>query len=66
MRYSVLNTFHNRRRFDPTKKEDLAELKYFLENNRWRDVCPFYEENPWTDIPAMCKDRYSQHMLKQM
>ena len=66
MRYSVLNNFHQRRRFDPTNAEDLAELKFFLENNHWRNVCPFYAEYPWEDIPAMCKDKYSAHMLSQM
>ena len=66
MRYTKLTSFHERRIFDPSSKEDLFELRYFLENNKWRDVCPFYIEYPWEDIPAMCKDKYSQYMLSQM
>jgi hypothetical protein len=66
MRYSKLNNFHVRRLFDPTNKDDLLELKYFLENNKWRNGCPFYVEYPWEDIPAMCKDKYATHMLSKM
>lgn len=63
MRYSRLTTFVSRRRFDPSKKNDITELKFFLENGKWRNGCPFYVEHPWEDIPAMCKDRYATHML---
>jgi hypothetical protein len=65
MQYSKLNTFHQRRRFDPSKTEDLEELKFFMANNHWRNVCPFYAEHPWVDIPAMCKDRFAKHLLNQ-
>jgi hypothetical protein len=66
MRYSKLNNFHERRLFDPAKKADLLELKYFLENSKWRAGCPFYVEYPWEDIPAMCKDKYAVHMLAKV
>ena len=66
MRFTKLTAFHSRRVFDPSAKEDVLELKYFLQNNKWRSICPFYIEYPWEDIPAMCKDKYSQHMLSQI
>lgn len=66
MRYNKLTSFHSRRKFDPTSKIDLLELKYFLTNNKWRNVCPFYVEYPWEDIPAMCKDKYATFMLSQV
>ncbi len=66
MRYSKLNNFHERRLFDPNKKSDLLELKFYLENNKWRNGCPFYVEYPWEDIPAMCKDKYALHMLSKL
>jgi|694.fasta_scaffold45228_2 hypothetical protein len=66
MRYSVLNNFHQRRRFDPTNTEDLAELKFFLEHNHWRNACPFYAEYPWEDIPAMCYYKYTERMLSHL
>lgn len=62
---SVLNNFHTRRKFDPSKQEDRDELKFFLENNHWRNVCPFYAEYPWEEIPAMCKEIYAKYMLSQ-
>lgn len=63
MRYSKLSVLNQRRRFDPNKKEDLAELKYFLKNAKWKNGCPFFVEDPWEDIPAMCKEKYTRHML---
>lgn len=64
MRYSALTAFKQRRLFDPSSKKDTQELKYFLENDRWEDGCPFYIEYPWEDVPAMCKDKYAFYALK--
>lgn len=63
MRYSKLSVQNQRRRFDPNKKEDLDELRFFLKNNKWKKGCPFFVEDPWEDIPAMCRDKYTRHML---
>lgn len=64
MRYSKLSGLNNRRLFDPKRKEDLIELKYFMEHDQWKKGCPFYLEEPFEDIPSMCKDKYTRLMLK--
>lgn len=67
MRSSMLNRLATpRRNFDPTNREDLLELKYFIQKGVWKDRCPFYEEFPWEDIPAMCKHKYAEHMLAKV
>jgi hypothetical protein len=66
MRYTKLTGVIDRRLFDPTKKEDLLELKYFMINGKWKKGCPFYQEYPWEDIPAMCKDKYTAHQLAKL
>lgn len=66
MRYSTLSHLNPRRLFDPSKKEDLRELKFYVENLKWKDGCPFYLEYPWEEIPAMCKDKYALYMLSKM
>lgn len=66
MRYSILSGVNVRRLFDPSKKEDLAELKYYMEHGHWRNACPFYMEHPWENIPAMCKAKYTAYMLGKM
>ena len=66
MRYSKLIHERPRRLFDPDNKQDLRELKYFLEHRSWKNGCPFYVEYPWEDIPAMCKDKYASHMLAKL
>ena len=39
------------------------ELKFFKENNKWKDGCPFYLEDPFVDIPSMCESKFTRHML---
>lgn len=62
-RYSKLTKFNTRRLFSPTSPGDVNELRFYMENGRWRDNCPFYLEYPWEDIPAMCKDKYISYNL---
>jgi hypothetical protein len=59
-------SFNPRREFDPTSHEDLIELKYFKDNGKWRNGCPFYVEDPFIEVPAMCYFKYSEHMLSQL
>jgi hypothetical protein len=66
MRYSVLNSLSNRRIFDPSKKEDLKELKHYLDHNKWIENCPFYLEDYWDNIPVMCMQKYAQYMLNKV
>ena len=66
MRYTRLTSLNNRRLFDPNNKEDLSEFKYFLEHDKWRGACPFYLEDAWDNVPAMCKDKYTRLMLKSL
>jgi hypothetical protein len=66
----VLNTFRRniiqRRDFDPTKAEDLVELKYFKDNGKWKSVCPFYLEEPFIEVPAMCESKFTNFMLAKI
>lgn len=66
----VLNTFRRnlvqRRDFDPTKAEDLKELKYFKDNGKWKSVCPFYLEDPFVEVPAMCESKFTDYMLSKI
>lgn len=66
MRYSKLAYTFPRRIFDPSKKEDIAELKYFLKHNKWKNYCPFYAVYPWEDIPAMCLEIYAKYSLGKL
>jgi hypothetical protein len=65
MRYSLLNTVNSRRIFDPSKQEDIKELKHYVETKQWIANCPFYLEDEWDNIPAMCLHKYAQYMLQQ-
>jgi hypothetical protein len=55
-----------RRNFDPSKKADLLELKYFKDTGNWKNGCPFYVEEPFIEIPAMCYFKYTEYMLSKM
>lgn len=66
MRYSKLLHSKARREFNPSNKEDLKELRYFVVNKKWREGCPFYAEHPWEDIPAMCLEKYASYSLAKL
>ena len=55
---------YNRRKFDPTKRQDVEDYKYFLNNNHWKDGCPFWLEWPYLTIPDMIKDSIVRNLLK--
>jgi hypothetical protein len=42
-----------KRQFNPDISADLAEYQYFLENDRWRDTCPFICESPFESVTFM-------------
>lgn len=57
-----------KRRFNSNSKKDLLEYKFFLDNNKWIENCPFELEYPYLSIPDMirCKliENYFDKMLK--
>ena len=59
-------TFNPRRPFNPASMQDLHELKYFVEHNSWKVVCPFILEEPFLEIPAMCMSKYTDYMLSKL
>lgn len=59
----LVSAVRERRVFDPSRKEDLAELRYFLDNSKWRNGCPFTLENGFAEIPYQCFVKYAQHRL---
>jgi hypothetical protein len=52
-----------RRNFNPESHEDLMELGFFVKNRKWKNGCPFHLEFPYSDVPAMCMARYTEHSL---
>lgn len=63
---TFLRTLHQRRDFDPANKKDLAELKYFKDTGKWKNGCPFYIEDPFIEVPAMCDSKFTNYMLAKM
>jgi hypothetical protein len=52
-----------RRNFNPESEEDLMELGFFVKNKKWKNGCPFHLEFPYSDVPAMCMAKYTEHSL---
>jgi hypothetical protein len=51
---------------DPSDKEDLKELSYFIKHTTWKTTCPFLLEYPHKDIVSMCQVFYTEHMLRKL
>jgi hypothetical protein len=58
--------FNERREFDPSSRQDLIELKFFKEKGKWKQGCPFYLEDPFIEVPAMCDHKYTNYMLTKV
>jgi hypothetical protein len=59
-------SFNPRKEFDPANQKDLQEFKFFKKNGKWKNGCPFYLEDPFIDIPAMCENKFTNYMLEKM
>ena len=59
-------SFNPRREFNPADKKDLAEFKFFKQKGKWKNGCPFYLEDPFVEIPAMCESKFTNYMLEKM
>lgn len=62
----LAKTVRPREAFNPANKKHLIEFKFFMENNTWQNGCPFLLEEPYLEIPAMCKDKYVKHKLSKL
>ena len=59
-------SFNPRREFDPSNEKDLQEFKFFKKNGKWKNGCPFFLEDPFVEIPAMCESKFTNHMLDKI
>ena len=59
-------SFNPRREFNPASKKDLLEFKIFKKTGKWKNGCPFYLEDPFIEIPAMCESKFPNYMLEKM
>lgn len=56
-RFKLSHTVWQKRYFNPNAKEDIKEYQFFLENNRWKDRCPFILEWPYLTIIEMVRSK---------
>jgi hypothetical protein len=50
--------------FDPTNPKHRLDFASFLKYDNWRNGCQYLLEDPYMDIPSMCKDKLLSHFLK--
>lgn len=53
----------NKRTFNLNDADDLKEFNYFLENKRWKNICPFHVSWPYTNVVDMIKDQIVRQYL---
>ena len=49
--------------FDPKNTAHIEEVKFFMDNNKWKDICPFFLEWPYLTIPDMIKDKIVRNIV---
>ena len=73
MEQAMVNTLYSmqtafvKRKFDPTKKADLAVYKTFITTGSWGDTpCPFELEWPALSIPGMIERKISEYAVRNI
>lgn len=58
----------NRQRvvFDPSNPDHILEFAGYAKYRKWKDGCPFYLEDPYTDIPTMLYTKVAQHSVRHL
>lgn len=58
----------NRQRvvFDPANPDHMLEFAGFVKHQTWRTGCPFYLEDPYTDIPTMLYTKVAEHAVRHL
>ena len=64
--YKLSHKIWQKRFFDPSKKDDVLEYKYFLDNDRWKTNCPFILEWPHLTITDMIRTQLIEHYIESM
>jgi len=64
--YLLSSYKQTQRKFNPADKQDLLELKFFKDNNKWKNKCPFTLTFPYIEVPIMCNALYTDHMLSKI
>jgi hypothetical protein len=61
-----LSSHHwNRREFDASNPDDLAEYRHFLQTSHWKNGCPFILEWPFNNAISMIEHKIvSTHITK--
>lgn len=49
--------------FNPKNKDHLKQYKHFVQNDSWKEVCPFWLEWPYLSVPDMIKDKIIKSVL---
>lgn len=53
----------NKRTFNLHDNDDLNEFEYFLDNKRWKNICPFHVIWPYTNVVDMIKDEIVKEFI---
>ena len=64
--FKLSHKIWQKRLFDPSNKKDILEYKYFLENNRWPERCPFILEWPYLTVTDMIRTQLIEHYIEKM
>jgi hypothetical protein len=64
--FKISHMYWPKRYFNPNSKDDIQEYKYFLENNRWVNHCPFNLEWPYLTITEMIRSKLIESHIESM
>lgn len=54
-----------KRVFNVKDEDDVQEFRFFVENSKWKTVCPFVIKYPYENVVSMIKDQIVVEFLNQ-
>jgi hypothetical protein len=65
-RYQISVLDRRRVLFDPADAAHMMEFAAFVKYKTWRSGCPFYLEEPYTDIPTMLYTKVAEYSVRKL
>ena len=64
--FKLSHKIWQKRFFDPSNKSDVKEYKFFLDNDKWKNNCPFILEWPYLTVTDMIRTQLIDHYIDIM
>lgn len=63
--YKTLNSHFSRVEYDPANAQHRKIFAKFIAESKWSTTCPFFLEEPYSDIISMCLNKTVKYYMSK-